>query len=476
MAFTPDSPFPKTRGHVIKSKDWNDAVTEVQRLDAAKVNKSGDGITGPLTIGGNLGIKNTNPQRPLQIGTDVSGVGLAPADASPNAGYVRWGDNTGWKLHFGRSREGSNGALNVGTTGVLMTLQDNGNVGIGTVSPGARLQVSGGAIMPAVGNSAAAGIQFPSDPGGGGGDQAFIRYFVESGETTKLLIGNQNDADDRVSFYQFGGERLTIYNGNVGIGTASPGARLEVNGDIAISGKHAFRGSDPWLRLNQDGAFTAGVHTPGVFAPMSLNVGGYNGWGNPGGGNAWITGSVTIAGNLGTHGFPPSARTPGWGGGIRTYDLEVEATAWIRNGVQTGNRDLAENFASDVDLDPGDVVCMGDDEESVAISEEPDDGLVLGVVSSRPGLLLNSDHDSDDGGRMFPIALCGRVPCKVVDENGPIQRGDLLTSSSTPGHAMKATSVTIDGQPIHRPGTIIGKAVGSLRSGTGTIEVFVIAR
>jgi hypothetical protein len=68
------------------------------------------------------------------------------------------------------------------------------------------------------------------------------------------------------------------------------------------------------------------------------------------------------------------------------------------------------------------------------------------------------------------------VPCKVIDENGPIERGDLLTSSSTPGHAMRASSVMLDGQEIQRPGTIIGKAVGSLASGTGIIEVFVTTR
>jgi len=53
----------------------------------------------------------------------------------PNAGYIRFGDNTGWKLHFSRSREKSavtGGTLNTGTTGALLTIQDNGNVA-GTV-------------------------------------------------------------------------------------------------------------------------------------------------------------------------------------------------------------------------------------------------------------------------------------------------------------------------------------------------------
>ena len=71
-------------------------------------------------------------------------------------------------------------------------------------------------------------------------------------------------------------------------------ASLAVNGDTSILGKHAFRGNDSWLRLNQDGAFPSGTHTPGNFAPGALNVGGVAGWGNPGGGNAWFAGSVGI--------------------------------------------------------------------------------------------------------------------------------------------------------------------------------------
>ena len=83
-------------------------------------------------------------------------------------------------------------------------------------------------IQPTVGNAATAGLYWPTDPGGGGGDEAFIRYYAESGENTKLLIGTNNDGDDDISFLQAGAERMTIYNGNVGIGTTTPAAPLHL--------------------------------------------------------------------------------------------------------------------------------------------------------------------------------------------------------------------------------------------------------
>ncbi len=65
------------------------------------------------------------------------------------------------------------------------------------------------------------------------------------------------------------------------------------------------------------------------------------------------------------------------------------------------------------------------------------------------------------------------VKVKADASHAPIKRGDLLTTSSTKGHAMKALPVEFGGVEIHRPGTMIGKAMEPLDSGTGLIEVFV---
>lgn len=96
-----------------------------------------------------------------------------------------------------------------------------GNVGIGTTNPKAKLQVDSGAIMPSFGNSETAGIMFPKDPGGGGGDAAWIRYYKREGEATTLEIGISNDQDDHIYLNP---------SGNVGINTKKPEAILHIVG------------------------------------------------------------------------------------------------------------------------------------------------------------------------------------------------------------------------------------------------------
>jgi len=111
-------------------------------------------------------------------------------------------------------------------------------------------------------------------------------------------------------------------------------------------------------------------------------------------------------------------------------------------------------------VEPGDVVVIDPDhDERVVKCTEAYDTSVAGIISTEPALLIgNSDTKT-------PLALAGRVPCKVSAENGPIHRGDLLTTSSTPGYAMKTTEFKL--------GAIVGKALGELESGTGVIYVLV---
>ena len=81
-------------------------------------------------------------------------------------------------------------------------------------------------------------------------------------------------------------------------------------------------------------------------------------------------------------------------------------------------------------------------------------------------------HTSEDPSiaAEIPVAIVGIVPCKVTNENGPIHRGDLLVTSSTPGHAMRGSESSM------RTGTVIGKALQNFSGTKGKIEVLVMPR
>ena len=97
---------------------------------------------------------------------------------------------------------------------------------------------------------------------------------------------------------------------------------------------------------------------------------------------------------------------------------------------------------------------------------------MLGVYSTDPAFVGGAGDNFDIEGKI-PVGITGIAPVKASAENGPIVPGDLLTSSSLPGHAMKAGAVTIDEVTFHRPGTILGKALEPLDEGTGVISVLV---
>jgi hypothetical protein len=137
--------------------------------------------------------------------------------------------------------------------------------------------------------------------------------------------------------------------------------------------------------------------------------------------------------------------------------------------IRLGGADCAELFstAGGGAVDPGTVMVLAEP-GTLDVACEPYDRRVAGVVSGagglRPGIVLNRREDEPGS---LPIALNGRVFCKVDATFAPVVIGDLLTTSPTPGHAMKATD------PARRHGAVLGKAMGPLDAGTGLIPVLV---
>ena len=84
-----------------------------------------------------------------------------------------------------------------------------------------------------------------------------------------------------------------------------------------------------------------------------------------------------------------------------------------------------------------------------------------------------AEQEADANAGKIPLAITGIVPVKVSAENGAIAPGDLLTTATLPGYAMKATPVDVGGVSLYRPGTIVGKALDGLADGTGVIRVLV---
>jgi hypothetical protein len=150
-------------------------------------------------------------------------------------------------------------------------------------------------------------------------------------------------------------------------------------------------------------------------------------------------------------------------GNIRVNDIEVTGD------IRLVNADCAENFdiAGLETVEPGTVMVI-DTEGALRQSVHPYDKRVAGVISGagsyKPGLILDKQESSKN---RMPIALMGKVYCKVDASYGAIEVGDLLTTSSTPGHAMKASD------PSQAFGAVIGKALRSLKVGQALIPVLV---
>lgn len=147
------------------------------------------------------------------------------------------------------------------------------------------------------------------------------------------------------------------------------------------------------------------------------------------------------------------------------FEGDVEVTGDIR----LANADCAEDFdvSGAAKVEPGTVMVLGD-EGALFESQQTYDKRVAGVISGagdyKPGIVLDKRKSA---GNRQPVALMGKVFCKVDAQFGAIEVGDLLTTSATPGHAMKA------GEPLQAFGAVIGKALRPLKDGQGLIPILI---
>jgi hypothetical protein len=142
-----------------------------------------------------------------------------------------------------------------------------------------------------------------------------------------------------------------------------------------------------------------------------------------------------------------------------------------------GGSDLSEKFninpapvAAAREPEPGQLVCIDPARPGQLVtSSQPYDRTVAGVISGaggvKPGMLMGQAGTAADGRQ--PVALTGRVYCWVDADHGAITPGDLLTTSATPGHAMKVAD------HARAQGAIIGKAMSALPKGKGLVLVLV---
>jgi DNA-binding transcriptional MerR regulator len=420
--------------------------------------------TAPSYFAGNVGIGTTSPQRQLTISGTAPILGLK--DTTDDLGWAVYSANSGNQF---RIAEYTSTDWTASTD--RLVISQGGNVGIGTTSPPVKTQISLDGSEPAAAlynaastalmltntttNGVASRLVWANDTAGINGILAFTRSRNTLASPTTVASG---DALGGIQFQGYEGTarvaavtiaslvdgtvstgiipgRLTIStvdtggvsreavridsSQNVGIGTTSPGYRLEVVNNVA-TGSAMIRNSSATaaqnvLNLKVGAAFSSGTQT------RFINLLNANG---------------VIAG--------------------KAYLSSAGGATW-----NSGNGDLAEYFTKDdpnANFAAGTVMCQGSNGAlpcSPSISSK-----ILGIVSASPAFLGGTE-----GPDKIILALQGQVPVLMSPTSPNIASGDLLTIGDN-GLATKALGA----------GFIVGRALQSWSgaSGENSVQVNVV--
>jgi predicted heme/steroid binding protein len=341
-----------------------------------------------------------------------------------------------------------------------------GNVGIGTGNPGGPLNVVAGGGLNALFTAT--------------GNDGFIR--VDSTVATHpyadfILAGTASTPYGEIRI----GDNITWRNlvllnngGSVGIGTNAPAASLHVRGGATTSGAArrtivAFDASPSALGVG------GGISFGGNYSATSSTPDFANIWGIKEVATDNDKSGALLFGTTSNSGAPTermridsSGVVTIAGSGVGTR-LNVNGDINVVGNINAKYQDMAE-WVPSVEMLPAGTVVVLDPSVSnqVMSSTAAYSTTVAGVVSDHPGILLG-----ERGASKVQVATTGRVKVKVDATKGAVHIGDLLVTSDEPGTAMKSQPIDVGGTKIHRPGTLIGKALEPLPDGRGEILVLL---